>query len=162
MRRQPLALRDQIIMVYGGMRGYVAFGLAFILLNEQYVCTDDFNGQGEGQWVRCVADPAPHCSHYQPQVKWLPLSTTAISLSPPPLPLSCSASLCRSDSAAYAVLSQPTHCLLALHPQGTTMRPMLKLLKMQTSPRREPIGFEKLNEKLIDNTLTGGRPAKLF
>lgn len=49
MRRQPLAFRDQIIMVYGAMRGYVAFALAFILLNEEYVCTDDFDGQGEGE-----------------------------------------------------------------------------------------------------------------
>ena len=47
-RRQKITFRDQCVIAYGGLRGAIAFALAFILLDDQFVCTSDFDGTGNG------------------------------------------------------------------------------------------------------------------
>lgn len=51
-----MAFKDQCVIAYGGLRGAIAFALAFILLNDEVVCTADFDGQGNGSFV----SPFPH------------------------------------------------------------------------------------------------------
>ena len=40
-RAQSITLRDQFVMGYGGLRGAIAFALAFVLVDEKFVCLKD-------------------------------------------------------------------------------------------------------------------------
>ena len=44
------------MIAYGGLRGAIAFALVFILLEEDLLCSSDFDGQGEGK-LACMHVP---------------------------------------------------------------------------------------------------------
>ncbi|EGD75496.1 hypothetical protein PTSG_06571 [Salpingoeca rosetta] len=43
IRHLKISLRDQWVMAYGGLRGAIAFSLAFVLADQKYICTADFD-----------------------------------------------------------------------------------------------------------------------
>eukprot|EP00730_Choanoeca_flexa_P003566 TRINITY_DN11446_c0_g1_i5.p1 TRINITY_DN11446_c0_g1~~TRINITY_DN11446_c0_g1_i5.p1 ORF type:complete len:853 (+),score=224.11 TRINITY_DN11446_c0_g1_i5:1293-3851(+) len=51
LRRHQITFKDQCVIAYGGLRGAIAFALAFILLEEDLLCSTDFDGQGGGDVV---------------------------------------------------------------------------------------------------------------
>ncbi len=48
LSNDPIAVQDQFIIAYGGLRGAIAFALAFILLEPHVLCVDGFDGNGTG------------------------------------------------------------------------------------------------------------------
>lgn len=100
-------------MAYGGLRGAIAFALAFILLDDEFVCTQDFDGAGDGEVVTAFRH------------RRLFVTTTIVIV------------------------------MFTVFLQGTSIKPLLRLLHITMADEHEIAGFEKLNDRLVDYTMRG-------